>query len=703
MRRGLKKNGPGPGDRTRPARVPKVIAIGTLVAAAGFGVILFAQEAQDPQSSPFLRIDPDRIVITDANAFTPCGECHTSEWDVWRHTPHATGFDEMHRTASAQDILEQMDLRLAKRQGSVCMRCHYTVGEDREAIAGVSCESCHGPARDWVDVHSDWGPGVDHPDNESPEHREERIRASEEAGMLRPSGDLYAVAANCFECHTVPNEELVNQGGHSTGTAAFDLLERTDAIRHNFLHEQWGEDLGNRSPSAERTRVMFVVGRVLGYEFALRGLAEALSSGRFANAMGRRVTSSYRELEEVAAVTELASVLEILRVGADLRLVHDNRGELEAAADQIRALGQEFSATVDGTELAALDPLIAGERPALPAPDVAEDPDPPPPADPATPEEEVVTPPDEEPEPPPELPGEIRSRPAWFPSFDGPYDIVGAGECTSCHAGAEDWWFTDPHEQTGRRLAGEDPKARQIAELYGIGAAGMARGDQICMSCHATVNQASRVVEFGVSCESCHGPGSGYLEPHEDGGNPQLGMVALKESSARAQNCARCHHITDERLLAAGHPSGSDYDVVAANGRIEHWPGRRPQRGRDDRGEPAYQAPDDGALRSAFQSLTGQRPIPTVAVVTPPRPAAPTPAAAEDPPARPPTAHRPGTEGSAVAPRAPRSVPPRTTPTTVPLDLDPLPRNTEDLTTEELLLLVKQRLEQIYAALGRGN
>lgn len=695
--------------RGRPSvRALLGIAAGTLAVIVGCGVVVFAQQPDDPQGSEFLRIDPDRIVITSSDAFTPCGECHTSEWDVWRQTPHATGFDDMHRTESAQDILEQMDLRLAKRQGSVCMRCHYTVGPSRNAMAGVSCESCHGPAQDWVEIHSDWGPGVDHPDGESAEHREERIRASEEAGMLRPSGDIYAVAANCFECHTVPNEELVNRGGHSTGTAAFDLLERTEAIRHNYLHEQWGEDLGNREPSAERTRVMFVVGRILGYEFALRGLAEATSSGRFANAMGRRVSSAYRELEEVAVVAEISSVTEILGLGADLRLVHDNREELEEAAEEIRALGQEFSNTADGAALESLDPLIAGERPTIASPVVEADPPPADPEAPPSPEEEVAATP-EEPAPPPELPGEVRRRPAWFPSFDGPYDIVGAGNCTTCHAGAEDWWFGDPHEQTGRRLVGEDPKARQIAELYGIGAAGMARGDQICMSCHATLNQASQVVDYGVSCESCHGPGSGYLEPHEDGGNPQLGMIALKEASPRAQNCVRCHHITDERLLAAGHPSGSGYDVVAANASIEHWPGRRPTRGREGRGESAYQPVADGDLRSAFQSLTGQRPIPTVAVVTPPRPAAQPAAQPGDPPPteaatpRPPTAHRAGTEGSAVAPRAPRSVPPRAETTPISLDLEPLPRNTEDLTTEELLLLVKQRLERIYAALGRGS
>ena len=53
--------------------------------------------------------------------------------------------------------------------------------------------------------------------------------------MLRPS-QLYEVMANCYQCHTVPHEDLVNRGLHSTGNGNFELVEWSQgSIRHNFL------------------------------------------------------------------------------------------------------------------------------------------------------------------------------------------------------------------------------------------------------------------------------------------------------------------------------------------------------------------------------------------------------------------------------------------------------------------------------------
>ncbi|MEO8691104.1 MAG: thiamine pyrophosphate-binding protein, partial [Solirubrobacteraceae bacterium] len=63
---------------------------------------------------------------------------------------------------------------------------------------------------DWINVHNKWGGGAPSKAQETTAGREQRILASRAGGMLRPSTDIYAVAANCFECHTVPVEDLVN-------------------------------------------------------------------------------------------------------------------------------------------------------------------------------------------------------------------------------------------------------------------------------------------------------------------------------------------------------------------------------------------------------------------------------------------------------------------------------------------------------------
>ena len=68
---------------------------------------------------------------------------------------------------------------------------------------------------------------------------------------------LYTIAENCFQCHTVPNQELVNTGLHPAGSA-FDLVSWSQGeVRHNY---QYSSDQKNRPATQERLRVMYVVG-----------------------------------------------------------------------------------------------------------------------------------------------------------------------------------------------------------------------------------------------------------------------------------------------------------------------------------------------------------------------------------------------------------------------------------------------------------
>lgn len=695
----------------RASGSPGRAAIAAVAVLAGGAVLVPAVlVAQHLEDTPFLRIDPQRTVLEEGDRWrSPCGECHVAEHAVWLETKHAVGFDSLHRKPMARDILKRLDLRVAKRSEALCMRCHYTVGRDSTAIAGVSCESCHGPARDWLAVHRDWGEGIEHPERESEDHRRRRIAAAEAGGMLRPSGNLYGVAANCFECHSVPMERLVNVGGHGTGTGDFDLLERVDRIRHNFKHRQWTDDAGNRAPSADRARMMFVLGRMLAYEYAVRSVAEATDrAARYFQATQRAAKNAYRGLDEVGRVARIPAVTEVLALGKDLDLTTGNRAALLQAAERMRAVGQAFSAEPPYDALAALDPLMAGEpaqaamaeleAPAAPRPRAARRDTAP------TPAREAVAEPTGSAAP--RLPGKVRSMPAWLQK-DRQYATT-LPNCGKCHGDAEGWYFRDPHSESLVRLE-DRSRARAIAELYGIGAAGMLRGDQICMNCHGTIESASPVVvRSSVSCESCHGPSSGYLDPHEDGGNPQLGMRALKDPAVRAATCAGCHHITDERLLAAGHTSGSDYDFVTGNAAIEHFPAPAPSRGRQRRGETAYTKIDAGTLRAAWSRATSGRPVPSVQVASPPAPQ----------PGRSTTARRAPASGPAISPQAvtmggrggASSVPPRPAsvrvapPGSASLQVDlPAVTDTDSLTAEELLLVIQQRLEQLNRAIQGGR
>ncbi len=688
---------------------------GLLCLGVAFPIVhTLRQEAPSNQlsDSPYLRIDPEKIITSDRDSRVPCGECHTLEYDVWRATPHAIGFDQLHRSEQAQDILDKMGFRLSKRE-SLCLRCHYTAvikNDQARAIAGVSCESCHGAARDWLDVHNDYG-GADH-DTEPAAHQQQRAAQSAANGMLRPSVNLYGVAANCFECHTVPNEKLVNVGGHPSGSA-FKLVDWSDKIRHNFLQAQWGSDEANRTRTPERKRLMYIIGAALNYEYSLRAVAEATETGNYAKAMEGRVKVARRDLEKVFRVTPLPAVQAILERGRGLRLGPNNQTTLLAAANEISAMTQQFSRDHDGAGLAGLDPLIAGKSIAVLVEEpIDEDPetDETPPGDttatgpvgPTGP----VTPTDGDSTAAPDVEliavvGQKRTRPAWFSASR--YVTLGPSAGCSCHNDQFDWWYSDQHSLSAEPLLYEDPKAVQIATTYGLSVAQMKRGNQICMNCHGNIvtgDEAEEVFD-GVSCENCHGPGGDYERKHQPPKPPppnwsgytkaaSLGMINQEQPAARAANCVRCHHITDRRLISSGHPTGEGFDLGSRNEKIRHWEA------------PIHSA---GTLNAAYRQAAGRRQIPQNVPIATSAVASTTAATTST-----------GADSSLTtsdgsdAPRPPRVRPPRVRPRgrsspslSTSLGLAPLPAISDSTSTEDLLLIIKQRLELLYKALGRGQ
>ena len=69
-----------------------------------------------------------------------------------------------------------------------------------------------------------------------------------------------------------------------------------------------------------------------------------------------------------------------------------------------------------------------------------------------------------------------------------------------------------------------------------------------------------------VGCESCHGPASGYVKSHQTKGaytaSLSVGMIDLVgKVPAWVQQCTSCHVVDDQKLIAAGHPSGDDFDL----------------------------------------------------------------------------------------------------------------------------------------------
>ena len=668
----------------------------------GVPLAIYAQQADDEEdyftSSPYLRIDPEKIVTTAS--LNPCGECHKQELAVLDTTAHADGFEVLHTRDRARSILKAMDLTVAKRE-SLCLKCHYTAVLDdgvAKAVAGVSCESCHGAARDWIEVHDDVR---DARAAGNQQEVERLIQTSVANGMLRPSSNVYGVAANCFECHTVPHEALINQGGHKSGSVPFNLVERYRNIKHNFVEAQRGGPEHNRPLTPERVRLLFVVGRMLNYEYGIRGVARATNSdGSYLTSMVNRTDDAFIDLEDIlltlqSSNAEIPEITQILRIGKEAELKPNNAAALRAVADRLRTLGQQFGSRYDGSELAALDPLIAGEPPPRRTPAVT--PQPPQEVAEVRSEDEAESP--DQPQTPPAesqtatAVGPVVNPPAWFPKFQHAFTQPGC----NCHKQAVKWLKDDRHGRAAAPFLANHPAAVQIATVYGLSAEQMSQAGSLCMNCHSTYSDRSvgRTVRGGITCEGCHGPAEKYIDTHEEGENPRDGMHALKTAEGRAQNCSRCHYVTDQRLLSAGHPAGEDYDIVEASEQIVHWP--------DDRNverNGAYPAVSAEALRSALQKIKQSRPVPGF---TPVEPAQPPPVARFD-------ADEAGGEiDSEPAPVAATTVEwddwdssfsesATEGPGTADPYRSPLSAVSDSSSTEEILLILKRRLQQLYRA-----
>ena len=244
------------------------------------------------------------------------------------------------------------------KRGNLCIDCHYTLRQDDDrirAISGVSCESCHGASKDWIELHNDYGGPARTRENEDPQHRQQRISQSVAAGMRNPK-NLYLVAQSCLGCHTVPNEKLVNQGTHHAGSEGFELVAWSQGIvRHNFLRT---DGQYNAENSLERLRVMFVVGKIADLEYSTRATALATVRAEYGLTVADRAAKVALHLYEIQNRINDPILAKILIAFADAELKINNTEQLGRIADQIQQLGIEYARTANGGKLAEIDDML---------------------------------------------------------------------------------------------------------------------------------------------------------------------------------------------------------------------------------------------------------------------------------------------------------------------------------------------------------
>ncbi len=297
-----------------------------------------------------LRCEPAKVVSAQS-----CARCHGNEVSRWTQTAHSRTFDELVRNPKAKEITERLGLASIKRN-DICTQCHFTMQDEgtgkAKAIAGISCELCHGAARDWLTVHNDYGGPTTLKTEETVEHRIERLAKSTELGM-RNTQNIYLIARSCYECHTIPHERLVNVGGHPATSSEFELVAWSQgSVRHNFLRT--GGQL-NAESSPEKLRLLYVVGLLADLEFSSRATAAATEKNAYGLAVAERAARAAERLYGAQQKLQDPLLQEALELFAGIELRTNNSHQLLAVAERLEELGREFAATRDGAALAAID------------------------------------------------------------------------------------------------------------------------------------------------------------------------------------------------------------------------------------------------------------------------------------------------------------------------------------------------------------
>jgi hypothetical protein len=296
--------------------------------------------------------DPAKTVGPNA-----CAECHKQEVEAWKGTHHFKTFREMPRKTQANEIAEKMGVRRIKSE-SLCLNCHFTVQQKNnkeEPVSGISCESCHSAGQDWIKVHSGFSGKTAQTETKAEE--EARWKLADSKGMIRPRA-LYQLAKNCYGCHVVPQEDLVNKGGHKAGSA-FELVSWSQGeVRHNTWYSK-GKD--NVPASAARKRMLYLVGLGVELETALRAVGKATVRKAYAFEMAKRADRARKQLAAAAkAAPNVPEIAKMVEFGHSAGLKLNNERFLTAAADGVSKLLASITETYDGSTMVGLDSLIPG-------------------------------------------------------------------------------------------------------------------------------------------------------------------------------------------------------------------------------------------------------------------------------------------------------------------------------------------------------
>ncbi|PKP08297.1 MAG: cytochrome C554 [Bacteroidetes bacterium HGW-Bacteroidetes-4] len=146
------------------------------------------------------------------------------------------------------------------------------------------------------------------------------------------------------------------------------------------------------------------------------------------------------------------------------------------------------------------------------------------------------------------------------------FEYIGAAKCKPCHNAAPkgkqyDKWASGPHANAMKSLSNE--KSMAYAKANGIADP---TKEKSCLKCHSTFHainpdlNMSLKEDEGVSCESCHGPGSKYKSPAimKDLAKSKANGLIVPDKAL----CVTCHNPEN--------PFHKPFDFAAYSAKIAH-------------------------------------------------------------------------------------------------------------------------------------
>jgi hypothetical protein len=166
-----------------------------------------------------------------------------NEYITWsRVDKHATRAYAVLLDERSKRIARNLGLKEPAHQAKLCLDCHAhhpppaQRGERFKVADGVSCEACHGPAQNWIQVHVQ--PNATHADNV--------------AHGLYPASEPVAQAKLCLSCHFGNKDKFVTHrmmgAGHPRISFELDTFTQTQPP-HFVIDADWLKRKGGWDPT----------------------------------------------------------------------------------------------------------------------------------------------------------------------------------------------------------------------------------------------------------------------------------------------------------------------------------------------------------------------------------------------------------------------------------------------------------------------